>query len=75
MLKVARRSIDILQASMTLASAATADIVLEARFPTDGRFSVSRLAEGRRYLPIGEAAVHDAREALAAALPWLAESR
>jgi NTE family protein len=65
------RSIEMMQSKIAADTAAAATILIEVNFEDVARVGLRRWAEGRRYIPLGEAAVEAALPRMIAALPWI----
>jgi NTE family protein len=65
------RSIEMMQSKISADTAAAATILIEVNFEDVARVGLRRWAEGRRYIPLGEAAVEAALPRMIAALPWI----
>jgi len=71
MLHTITRSIEMLQSKISADTAAAATIIIEVNFEEVARVGLRRWAEGRKYIPLGEAAVEAALPRIVAALPWV----
>jgi hypothetical protein len=71
MLHTITRSIEMLQSKISADTAAAATILIEVNFEDVARVGLRRWAEGRKYIPLGEAAVEAAMPRIVAALPWV----
>jgi NTE family protein len=65
------RSIEMMQSKISADTAAAATILIEVNFEDVVRVGLRHWAEGRRYIPLGEAAVEAALPRMIAALPWI----
>jgi NTE family protein len=65
------RAIDMMQSKIAADTAAAATMLIEVNFEDVARVGLRRWSEGRRYIPLGEAAVDAALPRLSAALPWI----
>jgi NTE family protein len=65
------RAIDMMQSKIASSTAAAATILIEVNFEAVERVGLRRWSEGRRYIPLGEAAVEAALPRIVAALPWI----
>lgn len=71
MLHTITRSIDMMQSKISADTAAAATILIEVNFEAVAIAGLRRWSEGRRYIPLGEAAVEAALPRIVAALPWI----
>jgi NTE family protein len=71
MLHTITRSIEMMQSKISADTAAAATILIEVNFEAVALAGLRRWSEGRRYIPLGEAAVEAALPRIIAALPWI----
>lgn len=65
------RTLEVMQSRITSFTAATATVLLEPPFPPGQGWGLRNFHLGRRYIPLGEQVVEEARAQIAAALPWV----
>jgi NTE family protein len=65
------RSIDMMQSKISSDSATAATIPIEVSFEDVVRAGLRHWSEGRRYIPLGDAAAEAALPRITAALPWV----
>jgi NTE family protein len=65
------RTLEVMQSRITSFTTATASVVLEPAFPPGQGWGLRNFSLGRRFIPLGEQAVIEARGQIAAVLPWV----
>jgi NTE family protein len=70
-LKTIMESLELMQTKMGYQTAAAATIAIEPTFAEVGSVGLHQFSEGRRYIPLGEAAAEAALPRISAVLPWL----
>ena len=71
LLDIFTSTFELMQSKITTETAAASTLLIEPTFTEASGFGLRQFPEGRKFIPIGEAAVDAAMPRLATSLPWL----